>query len=55
MQQAFIDDLFDFNEDVSIRQKLDIIMSNRKALNFFQILFNNVEIVRPCQCKAGRE
>ena len=32
MQQAFIDDLFDFNEDVSIRQKLDIIMSNRKAL-----------------------
>ena len=24
--KAFIDDLFDFNEDVSIRQKLDIIM-----------------------------
>ena len=26
MSNAFIDDLFDFNEEVSVRQKLDIIM-----------------------------
>ena len=27
----------------------------RRYLNFFQILFNNVEIVRQLQCKAGKD
>ena len=30
--QAFLDDLFDLDEDVSVQQKLDMILENHKAL-----------------------
>ena len=49
--QTFLNDLFHFDEDVSIQQKLDVIMENQKAL--FK-LFSSVIQERKdsvCHCK----
>ena len=39
--QALLDDLFDLDEDVSVQQKLDVIIVNQKALPVFK-LFSSV-------------
>ena len=53
----FIDNLFDFYEDVSVRQKLDIIIENQKPL--FKLSSDFIQQSRDsvchCQCKAGRD
>ena len=53
--QAFLDDLFDLNEDVSVQQKLDMILENQKALfKLFSTLIQERKD-RLSVCKAGRD
>lgn len=55
--QAFLDDLFDFGEDISIQQKLDVIIENQKALFklFSSVIQESKDSVCHCNCKAGRD
>ena len=56
--QTFLNDLFHFDEDVSIQQKLDVIMENQKALFklFSSVIQERKDSVCHCNnCKAGMD
>ena len=51
--QAFLDVLFDLDEDVSVQQKLGTILENQKAL--FKLFSTLIQERKDSVCKAGRD
>ena len=51
-RQAFLEDLFDFDEDVSVRQKLDVIIENQKAL--FKLFSSVIQERKDSMCHCNR-